>query len=131
MPFDGSEFVQNYTLNKLDQVIGLLATEEQWCKGVEKTPDGRHCMIGAMRAVNAQLVLEPVVLQSIRAVTGRRYGRIERFNDASATDHGLVLTVLRQARRSILAGEHQTSFATSATGRWRKAVAGVWDWLRP
>lgn len=131
MPFDGSDFAQNYTLNKLDQVISLLATEDQWCKGVEKTPDGRHCIIGAMRAVNAQLVLEPMVLQSIRAVTGRRYGRIERFNDAAATDHSLVLMVLRQTRCSILAGEHQTSFSPATAGRWRRAVAGVWDWLRP
>jgi hypothetical protein len=131
MPFDGTEFVQSYTLNKLDQVIGLLAAEDQWCKGIEKTPDGRHCIIGALRAVNAQLVLEPVILQAIKTVTGRRCGRIERFNDAAATDHTLVMRVLERARYSVIAGDLQTSLATEGTGRLRRVITGLWDKLRP
>ncbi len=105
MPFDGTGFSENPALQKLDAVLRLLATEDQWCKGVFRTPEGRHCLMGAIQAANARLLLKQPVLSAIGDVTGRSFWRIESFNDHRMTTHALVLRVLHRAREWILVGE--------------------------
>jgi hypothetical protein len=117
MPFDGTPHRASDALGRLDRVIELLASEDRWCKGVTETPGGRRCVIGAMRAADAQL-LEPVVLQAIRDVTGRSYWRIESFNDARATSHALVLAVLERARQDVAAGRLADPPQRTGVRRW-------------
>lgn len=129
MPFDGRDFFENRALDRIDAVAHLLATERQWCKGSLQTPDGRHCLVGAMQAVHAQALLEPFILRAIRDVTGRSCWRIEAFNDRRSTDHAAVLCVLRKARERIAAGEppyplRPKRLRSSAFGRWLKFAAG-------
>ena len=104
MPFDGAGFAPDDRVSKIDQVIDLLATRNQWCKAQFKTHDGRYCIRGAMLAVNGADVLKPVVLQAIREVTGRHYLRIESFNDHPYTQHAEVLRVLHRARQLMVSG---------------------------
>ena len=79
MPFDGTGFaISESRLNKIDDVIGLLATPEKWCKGMEKTPDGRFCIRGALIAVDA-VNLRPVILEAIHERVGKNYKLIEAF----------------------------------------------------
>jgi hypothetical protein len=104
MPFDGPGSAGNLALQKLDAVVALLATEGQWCRRRLRTPDGRHCLKGALRAVEAELLLEPIVLDAIRHVTGRWFWRIESFNDCQTTSHALLLRVLSQARQRVIDG---------------------------
>jgi hypothetical protein len=116
MPFDGVGFSENLALQKLDAVVELLATEAKWCKGTFRTPDGRHCLMGAMRAVQAQHLLEPIVLRAIRPTTGRSFWRIESFNDHKTTTHASVLRVLARAREEILASHGVSTRPRSSTG---------------
>jgi hypothetical protein len=81
MPFDGVGFDVYESAQKLDAVIDLLATSERWCKGALRSHDGRYCIRGAIRAVNGAELLEPAILQAIGQVAGRRFRRIEAFND--------------------------------------------------
>jgi hypothetical protein len=118
MPFDGAGFSENLALQKLDAVIELLASEDKWCKGSFRTPDGRHCLMGAMRAVQAQHLLEPVVLTAIRPATGRSFWRIESFNDHKTTTHASVLQVLTQAREQIAAGRGPALVPRSRATLW-------------
>jgi hypothetical protein len=104
MPFDGVEKVEIHPLAKLGAVERLLATEQQWCKGRLRDAHGRHCLVGAIEAVDGRQVLQRVVLQAAREVSGKRYWRIEFFNDDPRTTHADVLEVLRHARESIVAG---------------------------
>lgn len=115
MPFDGVGFAIEDPVSKIDQVIDLLATPDQWCKANLKTPDGRYCIRGAMRAVEGAEFLKPIVLQAIREVTGKRYLRIESFNDHPYTEHAQVLRVLMRARQ--LAVSRWTRDKTPATER--------------
>ena len=128
MPFDGREFIENRALDRIDAVTRLLATERQWCKGSLQTPDGRHCLVGAMQAVHAQALLEPFVLRAIRDVTGRSCWRIEAFNDRRSTDHAAVLCVLRKARERIATGEppyplRPKRLRSGVFGRWLESAA--------
>jgi hypothetical protein len=106
MPLDGTElgFFENHPLAKLGAVERLLWNEEQWCKGKLRDSSGRHCLVGAMQAVEARQVLEPIVLRAAREVGGKHYWRIEFFNDDPHTTHADVLRVLRRAREEIIAG---------------------------
>lgn len=104
MPFDGTEIYDGHPLAKLGAVERLLATEQQWCKGRLRDAHGRHCLIGAIEAVGGRQVLQKVVLQAAREVSGKRYWRIEFFNDDPRTTHGDVLQVLRRARENMIAG---------------------------
>jgi hypothetical protein len=106
MPLDGIEFefLGDHPLAKLGAVERLLASERQWCKGRLRDRDGRHCLVGAMQAVDARQLLEPIILRAAREVGGRRYWRIESFNDNPRTTHADVLRVLRRARENIIAG---------------------------
>jgi hypothetical protein len=72
MPFDGTGFVYNESLQKLDAVMDLLGSADRWCKGALRSHDGRYCIRGAIRAVSGTELLEPVILQAIGQVAGRR-----------------------------------------------------------
>lgn len=124
MPFDGKGMeIQLDTLDKLDRVIDLLDTPEKWCKGVLKSSDGRLCILGAVLEAHADKVLKAPLLAAIEQVTGRAYPRIETFNDHRATTHAMVLRVLRQARRNILAGEYLAPPRVAAPGLWQRLAA--------
>ena len=104
MPFDGIDVFDNHPLAKLGAVERLLATEQQWCKGRLRDAHGRHCLVGAIEAVGGRQVLQKVVLQAAREVSGKRYWRIEFFNDDPRTTHTDVLQVLRRARENLIEG---------------------------
>ncbi|MGO8914593.1 MAG: hypothetical protein ACLQJR_01635 [Stellaceae bacterium] len=124
MPFDGKGMeIQLDTLDKIDRVIDLLDRPEKWCKGVLKSSDGRLCVLGAVLEAHADKVLKVPLLAAIEQVTGRSYPRIETFNDHRTTTHAVVMQVLRQARRNILAGEHLAPARTVAPGLWRRFAA--------
>src|SRR5437764_12229134 len=101
MPFDGAGFGYNESLQKLDTVIDLLETPDRWCKGALRSHDGRYCIRGAIRAVSGSDVLEPAILNAIGQVAGRRFRRIEAFNDHPSTTHEQVVAVLAQARNNV------------------------------
>ena len=103
MPLDSLEFAENPLLMKLGRVERLLATEQQWCKGRLRDVHGRHCLVGAIEAADAWEELPAVILRATREVSGKRYWRIESFNDDPNTTHRDVLLVLRRARQSIIA----------------------------
>ena len=104
MPFDGVEFVSNPSLQKIDAVIDLLATPDKWCKGALRSHDGRYCIRGAVRAVDAADQLEPAILRAIGEVAGRRFRRIESFNDHPNTSHEQVVAMLSRARDNLTTG---------------------------
>jgi hypothetical protein len=104
MPFDGVGFSTNEYSQKIDDVIKLIGTPEKWGKGSFRSKDGRYCLRGAIRKLDKNEVLGPVVLDAINQVTGGRYFTIERFNDSHSTNHTMVLAVLAQARDNIAAG---------------------------
>src|SRR5712671_1914264 len=105
MPFDGAGFGYNESLQKLDTVIDLLETPDRWCKGALRSHDGRYCIRGAVRAVDGAELLEPAILQAVVEVAGRRFRRIEAFNDHPNTSHDQVVAVLARARDNIVAGK--------------------------
>jgi hypothetical protein len=104
MPLDGTEFalLEDHPLAKLAAVERLIATRQQWCQGRMRDEKGRYCLVGAMEAANARLVLEAIVLRATREIGGKRYWRVEFFNDDPRTTHADVLRVLRQARENII-----------------------------
>src|SRR5215472_5494331 len=106
MPLDGTELrgLENHPLAKLGEVERLLINEQRWCKGRLRDQDGRYCLVGAMQAVEARQILEPIILRAAREVGGKRYWRIESFNDNRHTTHADVLRVLRRARENIITG---------------------------
>lgn len=104
MPFDGVESVSVDSLRKIDAVIDLLNAPEKWCKGALKSHDGRYCIRGAIRAVDAGESLEPTILQAIGEVSGKRFRRIEAFNDHPDTSHDQVVAVLTRARYRLRSG---------------------------
>src|SRR5215471_9134437 len=87
MPLDGTEFEAfgNGPLVKLGAVERLLINQNQWCKGRLRDKNGRFCLAGAMQAVEARQLLDPIILRAIREVGGKRYWRIESFNDYPST----------------------------------------------
>ena len=125
MPFDGVGLGLDDRMGKIDKVINLLATPDRWCKGTLRTHDGRHCIRGAIMAVDGVGTLQPVVLRAINEVTGRHYRRIESFNDHPDTDHGQVVEVLARARDDLVAGRLAVlrSKPPAPTG-WRARLTG-------
>lgn len=105
MPFDSALFHDSPKLERVDAVIDLLADRGKWCKGALGTADGRHSLLGAMQAVAAERTLARHIRRAIRELTRRRYWRIDRFNDASATTHDAIIEVLYRARHDILAAD--------------------------
>jgi hypothetical protein len=102
MPLDGSEYFGNPTLAKLALVERVLATEGQWCKGALRDRRGRHCLVGAIALADGRRELTKPILEAARAVGGRRYWRIQSFNDDPGTTHADVLRVIARARLAIL-----------------------------
>ncbi|MGO8914558.1 MAG: hypothetical protein ACLQJR_01460 [Stellaceae bacterium] len=133
MPFDGTGYEGRIeTLDKMDKVVDLLAREDRWCKQQLRSYDGRRCILGAMMAADATIVLKEPILLAIKQVTGRDYLRIEMFNDHPLTTHGLVLTVLHQARANIVSGVLERSPApppAMAVTRWSGSLK-PWTQLR-
>jgi len=124
MPFDGTGFDgRNDALERMDKVIGLLSREDRWCKQQLRSYDGRRCILGAMMAADATIVLKEPILLAIRQVTGRDYLRIEMFNDHPLTTHAMVVKVLNQARTNIVTG-------VPARPRVR-AIAPASNWQAP
>ena len=129
MPFDGVGFASYESLQKIDAVIDLLGTPDKWCKGALRSHDGRYCIRGAVRAVDAADVLEPSILEAIGQVAGKRFRRIESFNDHPNTSHEQVLAVLYRARENLSLGNLATvgervAPAPSRFATWRSAVLG-------
>src|SRR5215472_11541553 len=133
MPLDGMELgaFGNSPLAKLGAVERLLINEQQWCKGRLRDKDGRFCLAGAMQAVEARRLLDPIILRAIREVSGKRYWRIEFFNDHPSTTHADVLRVLRRARENVIAGViegnpcpwHKRWLQTLCLGSERSAIS--------
>lgn len=128
MPLDGTEFafLGDHPLAKLGAVERLLASERQWCKGRMRDRDGRHCLVGAMQAVDARQLLEPIILRAAREVSGRHYWRVESFNDNPRTTHSDVLRVLRRARENIITGMIGGAPRPWFV-RWTKTLRGMWS----
>lgn len=131
MPFDGAGPSGNLALQKLDLVAALLASEARWCKRRLRTPDGRRCLRGALRAVEAERLLEPIVLDAIRHVTGRSFWRIESFNDHQATTHALLLQVIDRARERTREGHFAAEKRSSMTSRLRSRARWVAHLVHP
>lgn len=129
MPFDGVGFIGNESVRKMDEVIDLLGTPDKWCKGALRSHDGRYCIRGAVRAVDGTDVLEPTILEAIGQVAGKRFRRIESFNDHPNTSHEQVVAVLTRARENLVTGQiggigERVGQAPSRLAVWRGAVLG-------
>jgi len=129
MPFDGVEFVSNQSLQKMDAVIDLLGTPDKWCKGALRSHDGRYCIRGAVRAVDAADLLEPAILQAIGEVAGRRFRRIESFNDHPNTSHEQIVAVLHRARDNLTVGSFGTRAAPAPTSMLSACTARMRAWF--
>jgi hypothetical protein len=133
MPFDGTGYEGRIeALDKMDKVIDLLSREDRWCKQQLRSYDGRRCILGAMMAADATIVLKEPILLAIKQVTGRDYLRIEMFNDHPLTTHGLVLKVLSQARDNVVNGvaERAPVLASPPVGAWWRGSLKPWSQLR-
>ena len=133
MPFDGTGYEGRIeALDKMDKVIDLLSREDRWCKQQLRSYDGRRCILGAMMAADATIVLKEPILLAIKQVTGRDYLRIEMFNDHPLTTHGLVLKVLHQARDNVVNGvaERPPGPASLPAGVWWRGSFKPWTQLR-
>ena len=126
MPFDGVGYISSEPLRKIDTVIDLLSSPDKWCKGALRSHDGRYCIRGAVMSVGATDMLEPAILQAIGEVAGRRFRRIESFNDYPNTTHEQVVAVLNRARDNMtdgLAAKLWTpTVAKSPASSWRSTL---------
>lgn len=102
MPLDGTDLFENSALAKLNRVQCLLATEQHWCKGRLRDADGRRCLIEAITAVDGRQELTRPIIRAVREVGGKRYWRIELFNDDPCTTHRDILRALQRARENII-----------------------------
>jgi hypothetical protein len=125
MPFDGINGFDDHPIVKLGAVERLLATEQQWCKGRLRDAHGRHCLVGAIEAVGGRQVLQKPILQAAREVSGKRYWRIEFFNDDPRTTHADVLQVLRHAREGMIAGLIGEGERQPRHWRWMRALRAM------
>lgn len=132
MPLDGTELgvLENSPLAKLGELERLLINEQQWCKGKLRDKGGRYCLVGAIQAVEARLLLGPIILRAAREVGGRHYWRIESFNDNPHTTHADILRVLRRAREDIIAGMTEGN-PRPWHERWAQAVRILCSDRRP
>jgi hypothetical protein len=122
MPFDGIDAFDTHPIAKLGAVERMLATEQQWCKGRLRDAHGRHCLVGAIEAVGGRQVLQKPILQAAREVSGKRYWRIEFFNDDPRTTHADVLQVLRRTRENMIAGMICSYDRQPPYRRWLRAL---------
>jgi len=124
MPFDGVDYARHEkVLDKLDEVIDLLGSEDKWCQKALRTDDGRRCIVGALVDAKAKKQLYGLVLASAREVTGVSYTSVERFNDDSATDHTLVLAVLDDVRHRVMVGDVPVDASAKASFLQRLMLA--------
>jgi hypothetical protein len=131
MPFDGIGLEgRGVALGKIDEVIDLLATEDRWCKQQLRSYDGRRCLLAAMLAADAAVMLKEPILLGIKQITGRDYLRIEIFNDHPLTTHGLVLRVLHQARENRVAGVLQPPHRPDSVSARRRWLGSPKPWER-
>src|ERR1700746_4193661 len=98
MPFDGIDAFDNHPIAKLGAVERMLATEQQWCRGRLRDAHGRHCLVGAIEAVEGRQMLQRVILHAAKEVSGKRYWRIEFFNNDPHTAPAGALEGLKRAR---------------------------------
>lgn len=122
MPLDCLSFSENPLLAKLGRVERLLATERQWCKGRLHDGDGRYCLVGAIEAADGWPQIARFILRAARQVSGRRYWRIESFNDDPRTTHPDVLAVLRRARDNIIADMAKECDRRPWRRKWLRAL---------
>jgi hypothetical protein len=115
--------VENPSLVKLGEVERLLATKQQWCKGSLRDSDGRHCFVGAMKAAEARQIFEPVMLRAVREVSGKRYWRVESFNDDPRTTHGDVLRVCGERGKTSLPKWSKPAIAGRGGKGWPRCSA--------
>ena len=125
MPFDGIDAFDNHPISKLGAVERMLATEQQWCKGRLRDAHGRHCLVGAIEAVGGRQVLQKPILQAAREVSGKRYWRIEFFNDDPRTTHADVLQVLRRTRENMIDGMICSFDRQPRRRRWIRALRAL------
>ena len=125
MPFDGTDSFDNHPIAKLGAVERMLATEQQWCKGRLRDAHGRHCLVGAIEAVGGRQLLQKPILQAAREVSGKRYWRIEFFNDDPRTTHADVLLVLRRTRENMVAGMICSYDRQPWHQRWMRTFRGL------
>lgn len=121
MPLDGTDLFESPALAKLNRVERLLATEQHWCKGRLRDADGRRCMIEAITSVDGRQELTRPIIRAAREVSGKRYWRIESFNDDPRTTHRDVLRVLQRARERIVA----SIAAAQEPQPWRRRLTEV------
>jgi hypothetical protein len=128
MPLDGTglQILGDPRLDKLAQVERLLIDERRWCKRRLRDEYGRYCFVGAMQAVEARQSLDPIILRAARQVGGRRYWRVESFNDHPHTKHADVLRVLQRAREIILASMIEGN-PRPRYPRWAQALRALWS----
>jgi hypothetical protein len=83
MPFDGPVVeIPRIALEKIDRIFVLLRSADRWCQGAMERDGGRRCILGAMRAAHAELLLERPILHAVKQVTGHNHRGIESFNVA-------------------------------------------------
>jgi len=117
MPFDGRDLeIHNPAVRKLDRAIDLLSNEDRWCKNSLRTAEGKRCLLAALIDARARR-LSTSVLVAAKELTGKTYSRVESFNDDDATDHALVLAVLRRAREDVSLTQ-ATSIGSAGMLRW-------------
>jgi hypothetical protein len=105
MPLDGGSGSRYQALCEIEAIIRLLSRETGWCKNALSVGSDRLCILGAILAVHSgRTSLTEPILKAIHQVTGRRYRRIEAFNDDPATTHELVVAVLHRAHEIVLGG---------------------------
>ena len=136
MPFDGlADDRQQYLLDKLDAVSGLLACEQKWCKRHMRTPDGGRCLLGALIDAKARWLFYRSAVIAAREVTGKHYHRVESFNDDFTTSFTEVQAVLERIRATLIAGTARQSplqritsifqrrfERTHSNGRWSRVI---------
>src|SRR5258708_9274502 len=99
MPFGGRGYEERSdALDKIDEVIALLATKGKWCQRAMQTWDGRRCLLGAMKPAHAERGLVAPVLRGLQKGTGITYRRTDQFHDPPATSHSRALPVLHHPR---------------------------------
>jgi hypothetical protein len=70
-------------------------------------------------------VLQKPILQAAREVSGKRYWRIEFFNDDPRTTHADVLQVLRRTRENMIDGMICSFDRQPRHRRWLRALRAL------
>ena len=69
--------------------------------------------------------MQKPILQAAREVSGKRYWRIEFFNDDPRTTHADVLQVLRRTRENMIAGMIGSYDRQPLHRRWMRALGAL------